>query len=604
MIKFQTLKIDGFAGQDTHVAFKLNNPGLNLITGPNGIGKSRLFNALSWGLYGKTLKNKASVETWEHLQPDDYQGAMVGVSFHLDGHKFKVIRGANYKGQVNGAPLKSRLILERDGEPFPKNIKDKRDIQRAVTEVLGMSYELFTNTVVFPQRVTRFIEESGATKKKILEESFKLAWVSQALAFAKEEAKDLELTHKDLSAEAKEFASIIQEIDQSLTSMEEAKEEWEEEHSEDIITIKEDIEKLEEVSGKQISSYEALKEEINHRENRITTLENDPLVTTYDETNRRLRKLIPQRDNATRLKGTAEKALETLRKTNSCPECGQVIPKKDLNEHKRNHRKVVGDQTNKLKLLEEEIKPLKEDILNGDDVKKELNKLRLELRPKRQQWDDSEKERLKVEGAKGRIKELNKQLETEEAKIFKDLSPPFRRRKFEVEKKLVKKEKEIKKIQRKLDTIMWCIKVPLSNSGIKSYMFNTLLDTLNNRIEYYERFTGLGVWLEIDMVSVRKDIHTIIEKEGGPVAYDDLSGGESQLINVVMAMSQSDILTLENPTNLYVMDEVFEGMDPENIEIVGSLLRDKAKDKSLFVITHNDQFNPQNANLIRMEHAE
>jgi ABC-type bacteriocin/lantibiotic exporter with double-glycine peptidase domain len=40
------------------------------------------------------------------------------------------------------------------------------------------------------------------------------------------------------------------------------------------------------------------------------------------------------------------------------------------------------------------------------------------------------------------------------------------------------------------------------------------------------------------------------------------------------------------------MDEAFESLDRENIPRVEDIIRKKAKNKSIHLITHNDNFNP------------
>ena len=56
MIKFMNMEIKGFCSiQDLSIT--LGTEGIHLVKGNNGSGKSSFLNAISWCLYGKTLKN-------------------------------------------------------------------------------------------------------------------------------------------------------------------------------------------------------------------------------------------------------------------------------------------------------------------------------------------------------------------------------------------------------------------------------------------------------------------------------------------------------------------------------------------------------------------
>lgn len=604
MIIFNTLKFEGFQGQEEFKVFKLDQLGLNVITGKNGCGKSTIFNALAWALYGKPLKEKATIDTWEHKRGANYQGTMVTLSVLIGQDKYKITRCKDYKGTILGTAGRSRLVFEKNGEIYPRDIKDKRDIQRAITEILGMSYELFINTVIFPQRVTRFIEAGGADKKKILEESFSLGWLNDMAGMAKEKRLDLDSIISSIRIKRDDTQVSLKDIQDMLDEIETNKTEFETEKAEASQAINKSITELEKASGSKIKAYDHLKKSMDQLESRQEILEKDKLVTEFEATEKEVQDLIPKRDAAQRKLDVAVATLARLRKSSKCPECGQEIPQTDRLKHRRQHQSDKEKYSGQVIDFVAQLRPLQEDLINGKKVRGELKDITINLKSFRKQWDEKETERLKVEGAKGQLLELRKRLIAEEAREFKDLSPPLKRKQYTSEIELSKYEAKLKGLERRRKMYSWVINVPLSQSGIKAFLFDNLLKALNNRVKYYERFTGLGVELEVDMHGARKDINTIVIKDEYPVSYDDLSGGESQLVNTVMALGQNDILTVDNPSNLYVMDEVFEGLDPDNIDIVGALLADKAKDRSLFVITHNNAFIPQNANLIRMSNGK
>ena len=56
MITFLTLNIEGYCSIGESIHLPLNTGGTVLIKAPNGSGKSSIFSALVWGLYGKNIR--------------------------------------------------------------------------------------------------------------------------------------------------------------------------------------------------------------------------------------------------------------------------------------------------------------------------------------------------------------------------------------------------------------------------------------------------------------------------------------------------------------------------------------------------------------------
>ena len=118
MITLLSVNIEGFCSicEPTHL--ELNPQQTILIKAPNGSGKSSIFGAIVWGIYGKNLKGISEVNTWKESQPHDYMGTKVEVFFQRDSKIFKIIRCQNYKKVLeDGAKGNNRLILYEDGVP-------------------------------------------------------------------------------------------------------------------------------------------------------------------------------------------------------------------------------------------------------------------------------------------------------------------------------------------------------------------------------------------------------------------------------------------------------------------------------------------------------
>jgi len=86
MVVFKELQAEGFGSLIDKMAFILDQPGLNIIRGKVGAGKTSIPSVLCWTLFGSTLKEKSSVNTWEELRTDTYAGTMASVIFEKEVH--------------------------------------------------------------------------------------------------------------------------------------------------------------------------------------------------------------------------------------------------------------------------------------------------------------------------------------------------------------------------------------------------------------------------------------------------------------------------------------------------------------------------------------
>ena len=198
MINFRKIFISGFGPIVNEIEFKLNRPGLNILIAKNGSGKTSIFSALYWALYGYTLKPTKTVNTWLHIQPKDYQGTQVRVLFNDElGNKYEVIRFSEFKGKYLNAKGANRIVLLINGTPSP--IRDKKEIQTEINRLIGYSDELFKNSIIFGQRLKRLIQETGPNKKKVFEEAFEATYLNLAKKKADDDFKEAASEYSDIS---------------------------------------------------------------------------------------------------------------------------------------------------------------------------------------------------------------------------------------------------------------------------------------------------------------------------------------------------------------------------------------------------------------------
>ena len=86
MIKLQQIELEGFSSVVARTTYRLDLPGINIISGENGAGKTTILNALSWVLFGKTIKKNSTINPWPALLDEHYQGTIVILTYTKNGN--------------------------------------------------------------------------------------------------------------------------------------------------------------------------------------------------------------------------------------------------------------------------------------------------------------------------------------------------------------------------------------------------------------------------------------------------------------------------------------------------------------------------------------
>ena len=127
------------------------------------------------------------------------------------------------------------------------------------------------------------------------------------------------------------------------------------------------------------------------------------------------------------------------------------------------------------------------------------------------------------------------------------------------------------------------------------------MDLLNHTLDSYSEVLGFRISFEIDLGSTRKDFVTLIERNGIIIDYDELSGGEKQVCNLAMAFAMFESMSAARGINIAFLDEVFESLSSDNIEIVINLIRHIFENKTLFLITHHDSIPLSHSKILQVE---
>lgn len=559
MLTFTTLNAIGFCSIE-NLHLQLNTNCTVLIKATNGKGKSSILSSLVWALYGKNLKGVSNVNTWESVRPKDYLGTMVELYFQKDSRLFKIIRCQKYKGILDdGAKGNDRLIFLKDNELV--SVKGKNQIQDEICKEVGLSYTLFMNSIMFGQGIKRLIQESNSDKKKIFEEVFDLEFLNLAKGIAQQDKNNLIAKVNEVEHESELLKRELDTNREAYFDLRDREKSFKKKIRDEKRELKQDREKLTKLL---IEKKKQIKDEVDtslqvkiKRQNHLILDLRGKIKDAKNLSNVPLKKVI--KELVIQLESGHYK--RALRDAKSIYKAFSDLDKYDKEYHE------ALERLEELSSVNDKYKKLKSDC---DDIASDMASIDEDLAKLKQ-------EKLKV------------------------MSPKYKQKLKDIRKKLRKVDEDFHNKELELENYNWLIDDPLGNNGIKAYLFDSSLDRLNSTLERYAQVLGFRIEFTIDLGTARKDFVTLIERDGQIIDYDELSGGEKQICNIAMAFAMNEALTASKGINLAFLDEVFESLSSDNIEVVISLIRHTFSDKTLFLITHHDSLSLGNTKILQVE---
>ena len=195
------LKMDAFGSyaKPTTVAFEKFRKGLFLVTGDTGAGKTTIFDAIVFALFGTGSGEERTLEMMHSDYVSKDTDTSVELTFEQSGKTYTVKRSLHFtkkRGKENeygNAKIDAVLIL-----PDDTTVKGASKVTERVTEILGLNKDQFRQIVMLAQgEFRRFLksnsDEKSAILGKLFDNSIYLRYeqlITAAAARLKEERKD------------------------------------------------------------------------------------------------------------------------------------------------------------------------------------------------------------------------------------------------------------------------------------------------------------------------------------------------------------------------------------------------------------------------------
>ena len=372
---------------------KLEN--MFLITGNTGAGKTFIFDAMTFALYGSVCGSRGEESNQLRSKYTDVKEdaeAFVEFSFESAGKIYRVNRTLSYKyvNKNNKEAIKDSVVVfeqyNTEQKSFVSFDEQKSQIDARIQSIIGLKKDEFSKIILLPQGAfSSFLKENSKDKAETLKKIFPVDSYTSIMEDIREKAKNLK---NELDAINNQITNLCQKCDFSegdkfLEELKVKKEEIENKqknNSQELQTIVSDITKLNEEKtqakekdehSQKLNSLLSKKEFYEHIEEKIKKAEKSSVFGEF------IRNVELCKKNYEKAKIDFEESKENL---------NFVSKKYDEIFQQENDFAVLKAETKKMQsefsVLEEQLKNAKElafYIEKTQSEKQKLEKLKEEL---------------------------------------------------------------------------------------------------------------------------------------------------------------------------------------------------------------------------------
>lgn len=195
---------------------KLGENGLYLITGDTGAGKTTIFDAVSFALYGEASgQNRlSSMFRSKYAEPDT--PTEVRLDFEYGGKVYKIRRNPQYErpskkgGGMTLHNANAELTYPSEDDIIPYTVTSNREVTKAVENLLGINKNQFSQIVMLAQGdFMHLLFEDAKKRKEIFRKLFKTEYYQRFQERLSDETKNIRKKYETASESIKRYINGI-----------------------------------------------------------------------------------------------------------------------------------------------------------------------------------------------------------------------------------------------------------------------------------------------------------------------------------------------------------------------------------------------------------
>jgi DNA repair exonuclease SbcCD ATPase subunit len=578
----------------------LDGQGLVLIEGnnkddrtaeSNGAGKSTIFDAITWALFGETVRGMSGDEIVNERLPKD---CSVTLTIEDDkGNPYTIVRYRKHHEHKN----KLRLLAE--GKRDLSTI-DPGATQEKIEALVGMDFDTFMNAALFGQGVVRhFPAMTDKEQKEIME---KLVGVEVLRKAHAEATVDLTRIAEEIEALEEKFdPSTLATSKEELKDLEDERRQFSAQQAKRAEAAAAALAKERQSGGEPKKAAKVLAE-ASAAHVKATAASKAADTEAREANNARASAEIKAQEARTMVFALLKslKRMDNLQPGVVCEHCGSEITEDTVNQHtatlkadRAKHEKIAAK-------LEAEVVEARKVV---EVAEERADKEGVTERKVYAAWVTAKRDLAVAEEGKERIIAR----EAELARVLNEKWTGFTRLEKLTEKiknreagaKAAAKRIEVLKTDaehQKFVVTMFSDKGVEGAPPLKGLIFESVTPFLNKHAAHYSKYLSSGNLLvqfsaqsALKSGAVRDRFEVVAVNRHGSSSYGGQSGGEKRKVDIcaALALQRLGAARARAQLNIAFYDEVFESLDETACDAVMELLQAEAKNySSLFVITH------------------
>lgn len=520
---------------------------LILLTGTNGSGKSTIQDSIDLSLFNqvrgketskiplKYFPNRLNKELYVAINFKNNNGDIIDIERKINPNDFSILK--------NNEPYTERFKILSEEE------KEK---------IIGFNYNTFKSFISLSMNDFRnFIKLTPEDKRNLLNRLFNLEEIDMYYSINKElinqNKKEIERLTMDIvsiNKTLKEYTSILK--DKKNNENKESKE-----------VLKQKIKEYKE-------RYQSKKDEISKIDSKIS----DFLIKIQENKNNISSAETENIKRRTELNDINEKI--KIYESGSCPYCSS-----DLNDE-HHHNMLDELKTKKINL--------KEIILNNDGLSSVFKENNISLIRQQRILEESKDVLInELNDIKVKVLSLKDKIENYDDTVDNILSE-IKEKGSNLLKEKKEKETRIILLKEENETLNQ-LKDILSEDGVRKKIISSIIPPINETLSKLLNKINYPYTVALD-----DNFDAIIYDKGDIIYNEIMSNGEIRMLSLCIAISYIEMVRKMNNINILFMDEVFQSVHKENINLILDLLKVFSKENNLnLILVHHglEEVNPK-----------